>query len=113
LRKPDAIFLIAEENGFPAGMALAMQARANVGAGEPVPGLCYISMIFVAPDRWGNGIGGALVEAMLAEAGVRGYDQAMLWTHRDNGRAQRLYERLGFRATGREIDNDLGERIVQ
>jgi GNAT superfamily N-acetyltransferase len=29
---------------------------------------------FVAPERWGQGIGGRLVEAVLAEA--RGYDRA-------------------------------------
>jgi GNAT superfamily N-acetyltransferase len=113
LRKPDAIFLIAEDADVPAGMALAMPARENGGAGEPVPGLCYLSMVFVTPDRWGNGIGGALVETVLAEAQARDYDRVMLWTHRDNSRAQRLYERLRFHATGREIDNDLGERIVQ
>ena len=42
----------------------------------------------------------------------RGYERAQLWTHADNARAQRLYERHGFRRTGREKDDDLGEWIV-
>jgi ribosomal protein S18 acetylase RimI-like enzyme len=95
------------------GMALAMQGLADDGAGSPVPGLCFISMVFVVPDRWGEGIGGRVVEAVVAEAESRGYDRAHLWTHADNRRAQRLYERHGFRRTGREIVDDLGDRIVQ
>lgn len=111
--KPDVMLLIAEDAGVCVGMGLAMQSRADGGSGPPEPGVCFISMIFVAPDRWGEGIGGRLVDAVLAEAESQGFVTARLWTHLDNERAQRLYEYRGFHRTGREIDNDLGERIVQ
>lgn len=53
-----------------------------------------------------------MVEAVLSEARSRGYGRAQLWTHADNTRAQRLYENRGFRRTGREKQDDLGETIV-
>ncbi|CAN5643306.1 hypothetical protein BH09CHL1_BH09CHL1_00930 [soil metagenome] len=113
LSNPDATFLVAIENGACVGMALAMQSRADYGIGSPEPGICFISMIFVSPVRWGEGIGGKLVEAVLAEARSRAFTLIQLWTHADNLRAQRLYERLGFARSGIERENDLGEAIVQ
>ena len=71
-------------------MALAMQGLADDGAGPPIPGLCFISMVFVLPDHWGRRIGGKLVEAVLTAARSRGYDRAQLWTHTNNLRAQQL-----------------------
>ena len=108
---PEAFLLIAEDAGDVVGMALGVQALSDDGAGAPVRGLCHISMVFVAPDYWGRGIGGRLVDAMLREARSRGYDRAQLWTQSDNARARRLYEGRGFVLSGREKD-EFGERIV-
>lgn len=113
MQKPDAIFLVAEDGDACVGLALAMQSRADYGAGPPEPGICFISMIFVPPDRWGEGIGGQLVAAVLTVAQAQGYERAQLWTHANNHRAQRLYERTGFSRSGLEHTNDLGEQIVQ
>jgi ribosomal protein S18 acetylase RimI-like enzyme len=111
--KPDAFMVIAEEAGEVVGMAVGMQGLDADGAGPPIPGYCHITAVFVAPDRWGNGIGGRTVDAVLAEARARNYDYVRLWTHADNERAQRLYEHRGFRRTSREHIDDDGERIVQ
>jgi GNAT superfamily N-acetyltransferase len=111
LSRPDAFLVVAEDTGSVVGMALAMQSRGGGGAGEPVPGLCFFSMVFVVPDRWGERIGGRLVDAVLATARSRGYDRVELWTHVDNHRSQRLYEGRGFIRSGREVDDDLGDRI--
>jgi ribosomal protein S18 acetylase RimI-like enzyme len=111
-RKPDAILFVADDQGAIVGMALAMQGLADDGAGPPIPGLCFLSMVFVLPDHWGRGIGVNLVRAILSGAHARGYDRVQLWTHADNRRAQRLYERLGFLRAGREKDDDTGARIV-
>lgn len=75
---PEAFLLIAEDAGDVVGMALGVQALSDDGAGAPVRGLCHISMVFVAPDYWGRGIGGRLVDALLPEARSRGYDRAQL-----------------------------------
>ena len=108
---PEAFLLIAEDAGDVVGMALGVQALSDDGAGAPVRGLCHISMVFVAPDYWGRGIGGRLVDALLPEARSRAYDRAQLWTQSDNARARRLYEGRGFVLSGREKD-EFGERIV-
>jgi len=111
-RKPDAFLLLAEDASEVLGMGLGMQGLAGDGAGPPVPELCHIAMIFVAPERWGEGIGGRVLGGVLDEARSRGYERAQLWTHAYNARAQRLYEGHGFRRTGREKVDDLGQWIV-
>ena len=112
LRKPDAFLLVAEDADAIVGMALGMQGLADEGAGPPVPGLTHVSLVFVAPGRWGEGIGGCLIDAVLDEARLRGYTRAQLWTHADNARGQRLYEGRRFWRSGREKDDAAGERIV-
>ena len=112
LEKANAFFVVAEENGAVLGMALGMQGLADDGAGPPVPGLCHVAMVFVAPERWGEAIGGRMVDELLLAARSRGYRRAQLWTHADNPRAQRLYERRAFRPSGRRKDDELGEAIV-
>lgn len=112
LAKSDAFLVVAEYAGALVGMALGMQARDQDGPGPPLAGRCHISMVFVHPDRWGHGVGKVLMRQLLVDARDRGYAICQLWTHADNERAQRLYEGLGFRRTGREKDDDLGERTV-
>ncbi|MGH2922687.1 MAG: GNAT family N-acetyltransferase [Solirubrobacterales bacterium] len=56
--------------------------------------------LYVEPDRWGRGAGGALVEIAVAESEARGYERIELWTFEANERALRLYERHGFRRDG-------------
>jgi ribosomal protein S18 acetylase RimI-like enzyme len=113
MRKPDAFLVVADDAGTIVGMAVGMQGLADDGAGPPADGLCFIFMVFVSPDRWGEGIGGRTVDALLDDARTRGFDRAQLWTYENNRPAQRLYEGRGFRRTGREQDHDFGERIVQ
>jgi ribosomal protein S18 acetylase RimI-like enzyme len=113
LGQADAFLLVAREPAGVVGMALGLQGLADDGAGPPVPGLCHVSSVYVAPERWGLGIGGALVDAVLAEAAARGYSRAQLWTQVDNARARRLYQSRGFAPSGREKDDgDLGDRIL-
>lgn len=53
-----------------------------------------------------------LVDTMLVEARSRGYEKAQLWTHAGNDRARKLYEGRSFEWSGREMDDNLDERIV-
>ena len=50
--------------------------------------------------------------AMLREGRARGFAHFQLWTQANNRRAQRLYEGIGFRRSGREKVDDLDELIV-
>jgi ribosomal protein S18 acetylase RimI-like enzyme len=108
---PGAFLLVAEDAGEVEGMVLGEQSLSDDGAGPPVEGLCHVSMVFVAPDYGGWGIGGRFVDAVFAQARSRGYDRAQLWTQSDNARARRLYEGRGFVLSAREKD-EFGERIV-
>jgi [ribosomal protein S18]-alanine N-acetyltransferase len=54
----------------------------------------------VAEERWGHGIGTALLDGLLAEAGRRGAAEVFLEVRVDNDRAQRLYYRHGFEGVG-------------
>lgn len=112
IENPDAFLFVAESGSAVVGMAVGMQGLADDGAGLPIQDLCHVGAVFVRPDRWGGGVGGALVDAVLAEARSRGYNHAQLWTHADNTRALRLYEARGFHRTGREGQDDLEETIV-
>ena len=113
LQEPGAFLLVADEAGRVVGMGLAVQTRSDDGAGPPVPGDCFVSLIYIAPDRWGEGLGGKVVDAVLAEARAQGYGRVQLWTQADNVRAQRLYESRDFRRSGREALDPHGAVIVQ
>jgi acetyl esterase/lipase/GNAT superfamily N-acetyltransferase len=60
----------------------------------------YLISMWVAPEARGRGIGAALVREVLAWARGRGLRRLLLDVGAHNGAARRLYERLGFTATG-------------
>ena len=101
LRDPASWFLLANEGPALVGMAAAESLRREDGAGPVIPGGCFLNLLYVVPDRWGEGIGGVLLDAVLAEAKRRHYSRIHLWTDEDNGRSHRLYRSHGFSPTGR------------
>jgi GNAT superfamily N-acetyltransferase len=104
--------VLVEESGELVAMAIVLQALDQDGASsEPLPGLAHVSMVAVRPDRWGQGLGAVVLELAQLEARKRGYLRAQLWTHETNRRAQRLYERLGWVASGRTKIDDHDELI--
>jgi ribosomal protein S18 acetylase RimI-like enzyme len=73
-------------------------------AGET--GLVYL--LYVLPTYWGCGVGRALMDAAMDELRDLGMSEAVLWVLRDNQRARRFYERLGWRRDGRASREDYG-----
>ena len=67
--------------------------------------------MFVAPDRWGEGIGSVLVDSAVATAAALGFDTVQLYTHEDNQRAQRLYAGKGFTRDGDVRADAWGEPV--
>lgn len=65
-----------------------------------VGGQADVLTLGVAADRWGRGIGSALLEALLDEAVRRGCAEVFLEVRTDNSRAQRLYRRHDFTEIG-------------
>ncbi len=76
LENSDPFLIVAEAGKEVVGMALGMQGLSQDGAGPPIEGLCHIGAVFVSPERWGEGIGGRLVDRILEEARTRGYERA-------------------------------------
>lgn len=59
----------------------------------------YISDIWVDPDFQGQGIGTRLIDSLLAQIVLLGYDSAEIGTHARNLPAIGLYEKCGFTIT--------------
>ena len=89
--EPGRYYLVAADDGVIAGYA---------GLLAPGGGQADVLTVGVAHDRWGEGIGTALVESLLAEAARRGCTEVFLEVRVDNDRAQRLYQRHGFTRVG-------------
>jgi GNAT superfamily N-acetyltransferase len=106
LRDSASWFLLANEGPALVGMASAEALRAEDGAGPVIPSGCFLNLLFVVPERWGEGIGGVILDAVLAEAKRRHYSRIHLWTHEDNERSHRLYRSRGFSPTGRAVDGE-------
>jgi len=84
-------YLVAEDKGVVTGYGGLM---AQPG------GQADVLTLAVAADRWGEGIGSALLDGLLAEAGRRGCTEIFLEVRVDNDRAKRLYRRRGFTDIG-------------
>jgi len=89
--EPGRYYLVAADDGVIAGYA---------GMLAPGGGQADVLTVGVAHDRWGEGIGTALLENLLAEAARRGCTDVFLEVRVDNDRAQRLYQRHGFTGVG-------------
>jgi len=109
LNDPETFSMLAKVGGVLIGTALGMPARDDDGRGPSIPGLCHITMVAVAPDWWGRGVGRRLISALLGAIREHGYTDAQLWTERSNTRARRLYDGFGFTPSGREKPGDAGE----
>lgn len=55
-----------------------------------------VQTIAVRRDRHGSGLGGVLLDALLAEASARGCTEVLLEVRADNAGARALYARRGF-----------------
>ena len=64
---------------------------------EGEPGTFYLSTMGVNPDFRGRGIGTALLAAAEAKGAKLGFEAVSLLVSKDKGKAQALYERLGFK----------------
>lgn len=70
----------------------------------PYPSLAHtfwIHAVYVHPDARGTGASGKLLQAAIDDARSQGARRVALWVNGVNPHARGLYERLGFRQTGR------------
>jgi len=81
--------------------ALWRRLALAVLAHDLAPGEMAIDGLAVAEGARGCGLGAALVEALCAEAMLRGFTLLRLDVVGENLRARALYDRLGFAVSGR------------
>ena len=65
---------------------------------------CYVEELYVGPERRGQGLGRALMEAVIEHARPRGAAHIDLGTGEDDLAARSLYESLGFDNRGGRRD---------
>ena len=101
LRRPvaDAFTYVAEGGGVFAGYCYvaAPSLEADVG-----PDVAELVAMYVDPDHWRQGVGNALMRAALERLAGLPYQEAVLWTFKENDRAIAFYERFGWRPDGSE-----------
>ena len=95
------IFLIAEIEGEPAGYAKLINDLIEPGitAERPVE----LNRLYSHQQFLGKGIGQALMDACLERARAEGRDVMWLGVWEFNPRAQRFYEKNGFRMVGSHV----------
>ena len=84
-------YIVADDDGVITGYGGLFAQRG---------GQADVLTLAVAAHRWGEGIGGALLDGLLTEAARRGCTEVFLEVRVDNDRAQRLYRRRGFTNIG-------------
>ena len=68
---------------------------------------CYLAELYVVPDRRGQGLGRALMEAAIRQARARGADTMDIGVDEPDLAARRLYESLGFTNRSGGADGDV------
>lgn len=106
LEREAAILLVAEEAEAIVGYAYACMEPRNLN--ELLDPCTKLHDIFVDEQARHHGVGEALVREVFRQATERGAPRVLLLTAVQNERAQRLFERVGFRRTMLEMTCELG-----
>ena len=96
-RPHDAVF------GAFDGAALGGLCGIDVDMREKVRHKGHVFGMYVPAERAGRGIGGALIDRVIAHARAAGLAQLVLTVTAGNDAARRVYERAGFGVCGREL----------
>jgi ribosomal protein S18 acetylase RimI-like enzyme len=90
---PAAATFVASEGGADIGLA-------RIFAEPDPPGRAHLVSIWVDPGHRRRGVARALIDLAIRWAGEHRAEEVVLWVADDNAGARRLYEGIGFRATG-------------
>ena len=90
------------------------EVAGTVGAGPgEFSGSAALTALWVDPRYRNQGVGSALVEAVVEWALNKGFSQVLLWVTEVNRNAERLYVHHGFARTGRVSEVRPGEPTVE
>ncbi len=101
LAEPNSLFLIAEIASSPAGYAKLNFATTEDGITATCP--IELARLYAHQEYIGKGVGQNLMDACFELARDRGHDVMWLGVWEYNPRAQRFYEKNGFRQVGKHI----------
>ena len=93
LTNGDAVIFLAEEGGKAAGFVQLYPSLASISM-KPI---WILYDLFVAPSARTAGVGRALMERARQHGEETGAAQMILETATDNFKAQKLYEKLGYK----------------
>jgi ribosomal protein S18 acetylase RimI-like enzyme len=105
ISEPDAVLLVAEQDGEVIGYVYAV-----------IEGYDYMALrgpaavlhdLIAAPGHRGRGVGRAMLTAMIAALTARRAPRLVLSTAERNESAQRFFDRAGFRRTMIEMTREL------
>jgi GNAT superfamily N-acetyltransferase len=94
---------LAEAGGSPVGIASLFEYRRMPKPGRPASRWGYVSNMFVREEARNQGVGSALLDAVIAAADERGYARLVLSPAE---RALPFYRRAGFVVPGGATGND-------
>lgn len=83
-------------NGNADGVLVAERQGQMCGWGARIPKSNYISDLWIDPAYHGQGLGGLLLNALMAQILLEGFAEAEIGTHADNLPAIGLYKKTGF-----------------
>ncbi|MBS1768786.1 MAG: GNAT family N-acetyltransferase [Acidobacteria bacterium] len=101
LADENTVFLIAELDQKPAGYAKIVRHATEEGITAAFP--IELARLYSHQEFLGKGVGQNLMDACFEFASENGHDVMWLGVWEYNPRAQRFYEKNGFRAVGRHI----------
>ncbi len=110
LLEPDtdaAYTLVAEQRSIAVGFCSLATPSREAGPDERT---AEIAALYVAPSRWGNGVGTALLEQAIEELRGDCWAAVTLWVLEANEPARKFYARFGFEPDGSAGPDPLTER---
>lgn len=95
------------DKDIPIGCAAWGKARE-----ERYDGWAEIVSFYLLPSYFGRGFARRLMDSVLEEIKKEGYHSVYLWVLKENGRAKRFYEKIGFRSGGKEITTTIDNEVL-
>jgi ribosomal protein S18 acetylase RimI-like enzyme len=106
LEEGHAGLLVADVDGAVVGFV-------SVGPSRGEDGVAELNAIYIEPERFGTGVGRALMDAALERMRELGYREAMLWVLDGNERAERFYRIAGWEREDATRDEEWGSWTIR
>jgi GNAT superfamily N-acetyltransferase len=106
---PAVSMLMVEEDGELLGLSACGESRDE----DADPSVGELRSFFVAAGRWRQGVGRALMAAVLHSLRERGCTEATVWSFSANERANAFYEHIGFSRDGAEKTEEVWADLLE